>query len=126
MRCAALTSARERCAAHALDGDDDRTQNRRPMSDSISTVNQTDEDRPSRSPKPREQSGSQRTLQLAKLIGVPPRDLAHRVRGSRCALCAATIPFMRRYGEKKHYCASCEPGIDAETREAIDLLEQYL
>jgi hypothetical protein len=84
------------------------------------------EDLPLRAPKTREKSGSQRTQQLSKLLGVSSMDLAHRIRGTSCALCGCTLTFMRRYGEKKHYCGTCEPRIDVQTREAIDDLERYL
>jgi hypothetical protein len=98
------------------------------MSNSDTTITETEnsEDLPIREARPREKSGSQRTQQLAKLLGVTPMVLTHRIRGSSCALCGVTLTFMRRYAEKKHYCAACEPRIDAPTLELIDVLERYL
>jgi hypothetical protein len=99
------------------------------MSNSNPTTQETEHSEdlpPVQAAKPREKSGSQRTQQLARHLGVTATDLAHRVRRSSCALCGGTLSFMRRYGEKKHYCATCEPRIDVQTREAIDDLERYL
>jgi hypothetical protein len=89
-------------------------------------TNTTEETPPTRTPKPRGQSGSQRTKDLGKVIGVAPIDLVWRMRNARCALCSEPLTFMRRYGEKKQYCAGCEPKLAPETRSALNELAQYL
>ena len=71
-------------------------------------------------------SGSQRLRKVAVRLAVEPRELAHRLRHSRCALCRVELSYVRRYFEHHHTCEACESHLDAEVVGELRELEGYL